>query len=164
MPFISIYVQFTLHQYLRPVSWWFSETLSPLCFNVYISIWIKVLHCNKLWWKYMQVTFSKSLRKLILSHFEPDTVSKRMKLSAELNLMFGGEEALKRQRHMEPQVECEVQWLRKMKRWDAGKTFSPVFLAFFLFYCSVNYLFPSEMGRTLCALSLNIFILQHLGY
>ena len=57
----------------------------------------------------MQVTFSKSLRKLILSHFEPDIVSKRMKLSAELNLMFGGEEALKRQRHMEPQVECEVQ-------------------------------------------------------
>lgn len=57
----------------------------------------------------MQVTFPKSLRKLILSHFEPDTVSKRMKQTAGLNLMFGGEEALKPQRHMESQVECEVQ-------------------------------------------------------
>lgn len=164
LPSFSVYVQFILHQYVRPVSWWFSETVSPLCFNVYISIWKKVLHCNKLGWKYVQVTFPKSLRKLILSHFEPETVSKRMKQSAELNLMVASEEALKPQKHMEYQVECEGQWFRKVKRRDVGKTFSPVFLAFFIFYYSVNYLFPSEMGRVLCALSLTIFILQRLGW
>lgn len=57
----------------------------------------------------MQVTFPKSLRKLIVSHFEPGTVSKRMKQSAELNLMLAGEEALNPQKHMESQVECEGQ-------------------------------------------------------
>lgn len=57
----------------------------------------------------MQVTFPKSLKKLILSHFEPGTVSKPMKQSAELTLMLAGEETLNRQKHMESQVECEGQ-------------------------------------------------------
>lgn len=152
--------------YISMLDLWADGFQKPWALYASMSIYPfgkKFLHCNKLGWKYVQVTFPKTLRKLILSHFEPGTVSKRMKQSAELNLMLASEEALKPQKHMESQVECEGQWFRKVKRRDVGKTFSPVFLAFFIFYYSVNYLFPSEMGRVLCALSLTIFILQRLG-
>ena len=41
LPSFSVYVQFILHLYVRPVTLWFSETMSHLCFNVYISSWKK---------------------------------------------------------------------------------------------------------------------------